>query len=102
MYAVIALGGKQYRVRPGEKLSVDRLPHAEGDTFAPPVLMASDGDKTSTPRGRPQGVNVSARVVAHTLGKKIHVMTLPPEVRLQAQSATGSDLSLIEIERIKL
>ena len=101
MYAVIALGGKQYRVRPGEKLTVDRLPHAEGDTFAPPVLLASDGDKTRLGDDL-KGVTVSARVVEHTLGKKIHVMTYRPKQDSKRKIGHRSRLSLIEIERIKL
>ena len=42
MYAVIALGGKQYRVTPGEYLVVDRLHLDEGATFGP-ATMAGDG-----------------------------------------------------------
>ena len=34
-YAIIALGGKQYRVREGERLLVDRLPPDAGKTFTP-------------------------------------------------------------------
>jgi len=33
-YAIIALGGKQYRVREGEWLLVDRVPEKEGATFS--------------------------------------------------------------------
>ncbi|MDX6527085.1 MAG: Ribosomal prokaryotic protein, partial [Gaiellales bacterium] len=35
MYAVIELGGKQYRVRQGEYLTVDRVRQSEGETFTP-------------------------------------------------------------------
>jgi len=38
-YAIISLGGKQYRVREGERLLVDRLPHDEGKTFHPDLVM---------------------------------------------------------------
>src|SRR5205823_6615369 len=38
-YAIISLGGKQYRVQEGERLLVDRLPTEEGKTFHPEVLM---------------------------------------------------------------
>ena len=43
-YAVIAVGGKQYRVREGERLLVDRLKVEPGETFNPNVL-AVGGDK---------------------------------------------------------
>ena len=56
-YAIIRLGGKQYRVSEGETLVVDRVATAEGQTFSPDVLL---GD----------GV-VTAKVIAHERGPKI-------------------------------
>ena len=38
-YAIIKVAGKQYRVREGERLLVDRLREDEGATFAPTVLL---------------------------------------------------------------
>jgi large subunit ribosomal protein L21 len=58
-YAIIRLGGKQYRVREGETLVVDRVRADEGKTFEPDVLL---GD----------GV-VTAKVIAHERGPKIVV-----------------------------
>ena len=46
-YAIITLGGKQYRVREGERLLVDRLKTDEGKTFQPHVLF-SGGDGAGT------------------------------------------------------
>ena len=44
-YAVISIGNKQYRVREGQRLLVDRLPHDEGKTFHPDLIMlGGDGD----------------------------------------------------------
>ena len=39
-YAIISLGGKQYRVREGERLLVDRVKTDEGKTFHPDILFA--------------------------------------------------------------
>ena len=58
-YAIIRLGGKQYRVREGETLVVDRVKADEGKTFSPDVLL---GDAT-----------VTAKVVAHERGPKIRI-----------------------------
>ena len=60
-YAIIRLGGKQYRVREGEYLVVDRVKVDEGETFTPDVLL---GDS---------GVTVTAKVVAHERGPKIRI-----------------------------
>ena len=59
-YAIIRLGGKQYRVREGETLLVDRLKTDEGKTFSPDVLL---GD----------GASVTAKVIAHERGPKIRI-----------------------------
>ncbi len=58
-YAIIRLGGKQYRVREGETLVVDRVKTDEGGTFQPDVLL---GDAT-----------VTATVLAHERGPKIRI-----------------------------
>jgi large subunit ribosomal protein L21 len=58
-YAIIRLGGKQYRVREGETLVVDRLKADEGKTFSPDVLL---GD-----------AKVTAKVIAHERGPKIRI-----------------------------
>jgi large subunit ribosomal protein L21 len=58
-YAIIRLGGKQYRVREGETLVVDRVKADEGKTFTPDVLL---GDGT-----------VTAKVIAHERGPKIRI-----------------------------
>ena len=50
MYAVIKVGGKQYRVEQGQKLLVDRQPHAAGETFTPEVLMTGGDDVVDRPR----------------------------------------------------
>src|SRR5215212_7445706 len=60
-YAIIKLGGKQYRVRDGETLVVDRVGVDEGETLTPDVLLG-DG-----------GVTVTATVVAHERGPKIRI-----------------------------
>jgi large subunit ribosomal protein L21 len=60
-YAIIRLGGKQYRVREGEYLVVDRVKVDEGETFSPDVLL---GDS---------GVTVTAKVVAHERGPKVRI-----------------------------
>ena len=60
-YAIIKLGGKQYRVREGEYLVVDRVKFDEGKTFNPDVLL---GDS---------GVTVTAKVLAHERGPKIRI-----------------------------
>jgi large subunit ribosomal protein L21 len=60
-YAISKLGGKQYRVREGEYIVVDRVKFDEGATFKPDVLL---GDS---------GVTVTAKVLEHGRGPKIRI-----------------------------
>ena len=69
-YAIISVGGKQYRVREGERLLVDRLAADDGETFSPTVLLVGgEGD----PELAPKGVTVTARVVRRERGPKIRI-----------------------------
>src|SRR4029078_2062226 len=67
-YAIVKLGGKQYRVQEGEQLLVDRLAVDESKTFHPEVLLVGGDGKAEL---SPKGVEVTARIVGHELGDKI-------------------------------
>jgi large subunit ribosomal protein L21 len=95
-YAIISLGGKQYRVRAGERLLVDRLATEEGKTFHPDVLfLGGDGDGTLAPR-----TQVTAKVVGHVQGEKIRIGKRRPKTGYRRQTGFRAQLSQIEIEAI--
>jgi large subunit ribosomal protein L21 len=96
-YAIIALGGKQYRVREGERLLVDRLPTDAGKTFSPSILMIG-GDGTADFEAK--GVTVTARVVDHVLGQKIRIGKYKAKKGYKRHNGYRSRLSQIEIESI--
>jgi large subunit ribosomal protein L21 len=60
-YAIIRLGGKQYRVREGQYIVVDRVKTEAGKSFTPDVLLGADG------------VTVTATVLSHERGPKIRI-----------------------------
>ena len=93
-YAVIALGGKQYRVREGETLLVDRLAVDEGKSFSPQTLMVGDGGSIS------DGGKVKATVEEHLKGKKIRVFTYKPKRNSRRTKGHRSHLSRVRIESI--
>ena len=69
-YAIIKVAGKQYRVREGERLLVDRLAQDEGATFTPAVLLVG-GD--GAPVLEPDDVKVTAKVLGAVKGPKIRI-----------------------------
>ena len=96
-YAIISLGGKQYRVREGERLLVDRLAVEEGKTFHPDVLMLG-GDGTF--ELAPKSAQVTARVVGSPLGQKIRIGKYKPKSGYKRHTGFRAKLSQIEIESI--
>jgi large subunit ribosomal protein L21 len=95
-YAIISLGGKQYRVREGERLLVDRLKADEGKTFHPDVLfLGGDGEGTLAPK-----TQVTAKVVGHVLGEKVRIGKRRPKSGYRRQTGFRARLSQIEIQSI--
>ena len=96
-YAIISVGGKQYRVREGERLTVDRLAHGEGNTFNPAVLLVGGDGETKI---SPTDVTVTARIVANTRGEKIRIGKYRPKNGYKKHTGFRASLSQIEIESI--
>jgi large subunit ribosomal protein L21 len=95
-YAIISLGGKQYRVREGERLLVDRLRVDEGATVEPRVLLVGgNGAPDLAP-----STTVTARVVGHELGEKIRVGKYRRRTGYKKHTGHRSRLTRIEIESI--
>jgi large subunit ribosomal protein L21 len=95
-YAIISLGGKQYRVREGERLLVDRLKTDEGKTFHPNVLfLGGDGEGSLSPK-----TQVTAKVVGHVLGDKVRIGKRRPKSGYRRQTGFRARLSQIEIQSI--
>src|SRR5918992_6279575 len=99
-YAVISIGGKQYRVREGERLLVDRLPYDEGKSFHPDLLLVGGDGEARFDAKELKDQQVTARVAAHVLGEKILVVKHRQRTRYRRRNGHRSRLSQIEIESI--
>ena len=97
-YAIISVGGKQYRVREGETLLVDRLAHGERKTFNPAVLLVGGGG--SETQISPKDFTVTARVLADVKGEKIRIGKYRPKNGYKKHTGFRASLSQIEIESI--
>ncbi|MGW8309910.1 MAG: 50S ribosomal protein L21 [Thiogranum sp.] len=75
MYAVIVTGGKQYRVSQGDKLRVEKLDAAEGDSVElDRVLMVVDGADVKIGAPVLEGGKVTAQVKAQGRGDKVEII----------------------------
>jgi large subunit ribosomal protein L21 len=75
MYAVIRTGGKQYKVREGDVIRVEKLDAGEGDSVRfDDVLMVGEGEEAAVGGPVVAGASVEARVQAQGRGEKIRII----------------------------
>jgi large subunit ribosomal protein L21 len=101
VYAVVRIGGKQFQVRPQQRLRVPRL-HADvgAEVEFDDVLLVHDdaGCTTGTPR---TGARVSARVLAHDRDRKILVFHKKRRKDMKKKNGHRQPFSEIQIEAIQ-
>jgi large subunit ribosomal protein L21 len=99
MYAIVKTGGKQYRVERGQRLLVERLPAAEGESVAlEPILYRSEEtvfDKTGLAK-----VQVTAKVIAHERGEKLRVFKFKPKRGYKRRTGHRQELTRIEVTEL--
>jgi large subunit ribosomal protein L21 len=96
-YAIIKLGGKQYVVREGEKLIVDRLDVDENKTFKPDVIFeGGDGKAELSPKGQ----SVTLKVLAHVQGDKIRIGKYRRRTGYRRHTGYRSKLTQVQVESI--
>jgi large subunit ribosomal protein L21 len=98
-YAVISIGGKQYRVREGQRLLVDRLGVGEGKTFHPDLLLLGGDGEPKLGDGL-KGQQVTAKVAAHVLGDKVVIGKHRRRTGYRRRNGFRARLTQIEIESI--
>ena len=96
-YAIIEVAGKQYRVREGERLLVDRLAEEDGAAISPTVLLVG-GD--GAPELEPAAGAVTARVVGAMKGPKIRIGKYKKRTGYRRHTGFRASLTQIEIESI--
>ena len=97
MYAVIKSGGKQYRVASGEKLKVEQLAADIGvEIVIDQVLMVADGEKIALGAPLVAGASVTARIVSHGRGDKVHIFKM--RRRKHYRKSQGHRQNYTEIE----
>ncbi len=75
MFAVIKTGGKQYRVKEGQVLKIEKLDAEAGNSVDfNDVLLVSNGDDVKIGAPVVEGALVTAEVVAHGRGDKVKIL----------------------------
>ncbi len=96
--AVIKTGGKQYKVKEGQSLSVEKLTNALGDKVKLETLMVASEDAKEVAWGEPSlGERVEAKVLEHGLSDKVSVVKFKNKVRYQKNVGHRQPFTKIEI-----
>lgn len=75
MYAVFVSGGKQHRVREGEKIKLEKIETETGGTVEfDRVLLAGEGDDVKIGTPDLEGAKVTGEVVNHGRHDKIQII----------------------------
>ena len=99
-YAVVEIGGKQYRVERGQSLLVDRIHAKPGATVKPRALLFRN-DEAVFEGADLDKVTVEAVVSEHVKGEKLRVFKYRPKKRYRKRAGHRSLLTRLEIKEIK-
>ena len=100
MYAIIATGGKQYRVSEGDVIYIEKIDAQVDSTVSFDVLlMGNDGDvKIGTPVV--EGVKVEVKVVGQIRGEKIVVYKYKSKKNYRRKQGHRQPYTKVEITKI--
>ena len=101
MYAVFKTGGKQYRAAKGDKLKIEKLDAAEGDSVAfEEVLLVGEGEDVKVGAPLVAGGKVEAKVLAQAKDKKIEVIKFRRRQNYRRTKGHRQPFTLVEITGI--
>ena len=101
MHAIIATGGKQYKVAEGETLFIEKLPVEAGDKVVfDQVLAVLDGEKATIGTPNVAGATVEANTVKNGKGKKIRIFKYNPKKGYRKRQGHRQPYTKVEIKKI--
>ncbi|PKM91682.1 50S ribosomal protein L21 [Candidatus Falkowbacteria bacterium HGW-Falkowbacteria-1] len=99
--AVIKTGGKQYKVKEGDVIKIEKLPLEDGKKVKFETLMIADTDGSSIEIGAPfLGEKVEGETVSQGRAKKILVIKYKNKTRYKRTIGHRQEFSQVKIEKI--
>ncbi len=101
-YAVIQTGGKQYKVRSGEILKIERLPNSKADTKVEFSEILAYGDDKIIEVGAPtvQGAKVEANLIKNSKNKTVLIFKKRRRQNSRRKNGHRQQYSMIKINKI--
>lgn len=102
MFAVILSGGKQYKVAPGQTIKLETLDAEVGNSVNfDSVLMIGNDDDVKVGAPYLEKGKVSATVVAHGRGKKVHIIKFKRRKHSMKQQGHRQNYTQVKIDKIE-
>ena len=99
MYAIIETGGKQYQVKEGDVVFVEKI-EAEDNVKFDKVLAVNNGSELSVGAPYVEGASVEAKVVSQGKGKKVIVFKMKPKKGYRNKTGHRQPFTKVEIVKI--
>lgn len=99
--AVIKTGGKQYKVKEGQTIKVEKIDNKEGAKVKIDTLLISDSQATTLELGKPSlGEKVEAKIVEQGKNKKVKVIKYKSKTRYKRNIGHRQNYTKLEITKI--
>ncbi len=101
MYAIIETGGKQYRVKNGDQIAVEKLGVADGEKVVfDKVLVAGEGAEVKVGTPYIDGITVEGKAVENGKGKKVVIFKYKAKKDYRKKQGHRQPYTLVEITSI--
>jgi len=101
MYAVIKAGTRQFKVKEGETLTIDRVPGNAGDSYVFDQVLMIGGDKVTVGAPLVVGAKVAAKIVSQGKDKKILVFKYKRRKNHKKSYGHRQPITVLEIGKIQ-
>ena len=102
MYAIIATGGKQYKVSEGDVIKVEKLGVAAGEKYKFDQVLAVGGDSLTVGTPTVAGATVTASVIGDGKGKKVIVYKYKRKSGYHKKNGHRQQYTEVKIEKISV
>ena len=103
MYAIVNTGGKQYKIKEGDVLRIEKIAGDIGnDVNFDQVLMVSDGENITVGTPTVENVGVKAHIVDQGKAKKIIVFKYKRRKRYRRKQGHRQQYTAVQIDKIEM
>ena len=103
IYAIVATGGKQLKVSPGQTVDVEKIPGEEGTTIElDNVLFVADGENFTVGQPTVDGAMIKATIIDQARKRKVLVFKYKNKTRYRRKIGHRQDYTRLTIDEIVL